>query len=81
MDPGDHRLIAEEALRAQPEALPAGDTLDDALSRTLLLQQYLSSFEAQGLPVVRVQYGRFDDALDKLHEYVLACIKLAVSSA
>ena len=41
-------------------------------------QSITPAFEAAGLPVVRVQYGEFRGVLDKLHEYILQCIKLAM---
>jgi hypothetical protein len=52
----------------------------EALRRMRLLQDYLCAYEAQGLPMVKVSYGAFGEALDKLHEYVLQCIKVAMSS-
>jgi hypothetical protein len=55
-------------------------TVSEALRRVRLLQEYLCAYEAQGLPVVKVSYGAFGEALDKLHEYVLQCIKVAMQS-
>jgi hypothetical protein len=55
-------------------------TVSEALQRVRLLQEYLCAYEAQGLPVVKVSYGAFGEALDKLHEYVLQCIKVAMQS-
>ncbi|GLC37008.1 hypothetical protein PLESTM_000530700 [Pleodorina starrii] len=48
------------------------------LRRAQALQQYLCSFESQGMPVVNVKYGNFHEALDVLHEYVLMCIQAAM---
>ncbi len=90
MDPDDHLLVAEEAC-SRP-AGPAADfegaagaagggrdpELQAGLARARVLQDYLVAFEAAGLPVVRVQYGEFGEVLDKLHEYILQCIKLAM---
>jgi hypothetical protein len=45
------------------------------------LQSYLCAYEAQGLPAVRVQYGQMGAALDAMHEYVLQCIKCAMTGA
>lgn len=83
MDRSDHRMIAEESMRSAqgPEpGLPGPhvDNLEDIMSRTLCIQDYLAGFEVQGLPLIRVQYGRFDEALDKMHEYILQCIKAAM---
>lgn len=55
-------------------------SVQEALRRVRLLQEYLCAYEAQGLPVVKVSYGAFGEALDKLHEYVLQCIKVAMQS-
>lgn len=55
-------------------------TLPEALRRMRLLQEYLCAYEAQGLPVVKVSYGAMSEALDKLHEYILQCIKVAMQS-
>jgi hypothetical protein len=57
-----------------------GVTVAEALRRVRLLQEYLCAYEAQGLPVVKVSYGAFGEALDRLHEYVLQCIKVAMQS-
>jgi hypothetical protein len=53
----------------------------EALRRMRLLQEYLCAYEAQGLPVVKVTYGNFGEALDKLHEYILQCIKCAMTES
>eukprot|EP00879_Flechtneria_rotunda_P008427 GHRR01008828.1.p1 GENE.GHRR01008828.1~~GHRR01008828.1.p1 ORF type:complete len:921 (+),score=400.41 GHRR01008828.1:941-3703(+) len=68
---------ASDSLQAgtEPHAKVA---MADALHRMRLLQDYLCAYEAQGLPVVKVSYGNFGEALDKLHEYILQCIKVAM---
>ncbi|KXZ45168.1 hypothetical protein GPECTOR_57g458 [Gonium pectorale] len=50
----------------------------EVLRRSQVIQQYLCSFETQGLPVITVKYGNFGEALDILHEYVLMCIQAAM---
>jgi hypothetical protein len=50
----------------------------EAIRKARVLQDYLCVYEGQGLPVVRVSYGNFGEALDKLHEYILQCIKVAM---
>jgi hypothetical protein len=87
MDEQDHGLVAEEA-QARPAADYDGSgpadgelherELAEGLARMRALQEYLVTFEAAGLPVVKLQYGDFGDVLDKLHEYILQCIKLAM---
>jgi len=61
----------------------AGGVIDteqvrEAIRKARVLQDYLCVYEGQGLPVVRVSYGNFGEALDKLHEYILQCIKVAM---
>jgi len=51
--------------------------LDEALRRARVIQDYLTSFEAQGLPVVRLQYGV--EGVDRIHEYILQCIQVAMA--
>jgi hypothetical protein len=49
----------------------------EALRRARVVQRYLAGFEAQGLPVVRLQFGV--DGVDRIHEYVLQCIQVAMT--
>lgn len=55
----------------------AGPPLREALRRARAVQEYLTSFEAQGLPVVRLQYGV--EGVDRIHEYILQCIQVAMA--
>jgi hypothetical protein len=64
----------------QQQQQGGAESVGEALRRVRLLQEYLCAYEAQGLPVVKVSYGAFGEALDKLHEYVLQCIKVAMQS-
>jgi hypothetical protein len=54
-----------------------GPPLREALRRARVVQEYLTSFEAQGLPVVRLQYGA--EGVDRIHEYILQCIQVAMA--
>lgn len=80
------RVAAAGAVDGSDESLEAPGTVQaaaavgsqEALRRMRLLQEYLCAYEAQGLPVVKVSYGNFSEALDKLHEYILQCIKVAM---
>jgi len=81
--------VGTDAVAQVPTASAAGAingsklavSAEDALRRMRLLQEYLCAYEAQGLPVVKVSYGNFGEALDKLHEYILQCIKVAMESS
>ncbi|GBF91278.1 2-phosphoglycerate kinase [Raphidocelis subcapitata] len=94
MDEEDHALVAQDALACQPRgaapddpaAAPGGGggggggpppQLREALRRARVVQDYLTAFEGQGLPVVRLQYGA--DGVDRIHEYVLQCIQVAMA--
>ncbi|GLI69616.1 hypothetical protein VaNZ11_014283 [Volvox africanus] len=55
-----------------------GPEAEEVLRRAQTIQQYLCTFESQGMPVLNVRYGNFGEALDVLHEYVLMCIQAAM---
>lgn len=87
MDQPDHMLMAEEAMSNQQQAAssagascqdPGNGPMLSALRRMRIIQEYLCAYEAQGLPLVKVSYGNYAEALDKLHEYILQCIKTAM---
>jgi hypothetical protein len=61
---------------ASGQAAAAVPPASEALRRARVVQDYLCSFEAQGLPVVRLQYG-VEGAIDRVHEYILQCIQVA----
>eukprot|EP01025_Chloroclados_australasicus_P021719 TRINITY_DN2273_c0_g1_i9.p1 TRINITY_DN2273_c0_g1~~TRINITY_DN2273_c0_g1_i9.p1 ORF type:complete len:1144 (-),score=201.51 TRINITY_DN2273_c0_g1_i9:348-3779(-) len=46
--------------------------------RMRVLQEYLEAYKHHGVPVVKIEIGRFRDALDRLHEYLLQCIEMNV---
>eukprot|EP00775_Hariotina_reticulata_P011609 gene11609-11753_t len=79
------RSVVAQTTVASAAGLASGSkvavTAEDAIRRMRLLQEYLCAYEAQGLPVVKVSYGSFGEALDKLHEYILQCIKVAMESS
>jgi hypothetical protein len=77
---GGGRGCMHDGAEAAWQQQQSGVTVAEALRRVRLLQEYLCAYEAQGLPVVKVSYGAFGEALDKLHEYVLQCIKVAMQS-
>ncbi|GIL47897.1 hypothetical protein Vafri_4525 [Volvox africanus] len=66
-----------EGLGKRPSEADGPDP-EEVLRRAQTIQQYLCTFESQGMPVLNVRYGNFGEALDVLHEYVLMCIQAAM---
>jgi hypothetical protein len=79
MDEPDHRLMAEDALARRQQIQQKKHEADEAAAfwRARALQAHLASYERQGLPVLRVRYGAFTEAVDALHDYALRCIRLS----
>ena len=44
----------------------------------LLPQAHLCGYAARAVPVVRTGLAGFGDALDRLHDYLLTCIQMAL---
>jgi hypothetical protein len=90
--PADHRIMAEPWLAAQlarwrppgvgggsEEATDGGRGAEELVMRRLLeVQEYLGGYGEVGVPVVPVDLLNFDATLDRLHDYVLSCVQLAM---
>ena len=74
LDPEEYPLAAERWLAAQMPSPDGGDAHRHALQQLLALQDYLSSYEASGVPVMPTGVLNSNDTLNTLHEYVLSCI-------
>ena len=61
-----------------PPPLDPDPDLEACLACAAVLQDYLTAYESHGLPVIPVAYGNFSGALDRLHEYILQCIQVAM---
>ncbi|PKU79376.1 hypothetical protein MA16_Dca000721 [Dendrobium catenatum] len=62
--------------------IPLSPADQDKLIHNLkTIQNYLCSFESQGLTVVNISATTFPQTLDRLHNYLLECIERGVSAA
>ncbi|GAB4819330.1 hypothetical protein N2152v2_006376 [Parachlorella kessleri] len=71
--------------QASAAVVEAGEDEEEApgsseavLRRLQVLQDYLRAYGAVGVPVVEVNVGGFHATLDKLHDYLLACIEMSL---
>ena len=48
------------------------------LGRLRALQAHLTGYAARSVPVVRLELAAFNEALDRLHDYLLLCIQMAM---
>lgn len=48
------------------------------LERLRVLQSHLCSYVQRSVPVVKVDLANFSDTLDRLHDYLLLCIQMAM---
>ncbi|XP_020672553.1 uncharacterized protein LOC110092375 [Dendrobium catenatum] len=78
----DHKALLEEwiSTRTYGENCPVQDQ-DKLIHNLKTIQNYLCSFESQGLTVVNISATTFPQTLDRLHNYLLECIERGVSAA
>ena len=48
------------------------------LERVRVLQEHLCSYAQRSVPVVKLELADFNAALDRLHDYLLLCIQMAM---
>ncbi len=48
------------------------------LERLRVLQSHMCSYEQRCVPVVKVELANFNETLDRLHDYLLLCIQMAM---
>nr|CAB3502327.1 unnamed protein product [Digitaria exilis] len=78
----DHKALLEEwiATRAfRDNCLP--QDLRKLINNLKLIQDYLCSFESQGLTIVDMSANSFPQTLDWLHSYLLQCIERRLLAA
>ncbi|TYJ42232.1 hypothetical protein E1A91_A03G075100v1 [Gossypium mustelinum] len=77
----DHKALLEERIttRTLNGKCVVQDT-DKLITNLKTIQNYLCSFESQGLTVVNVAATTFPQTLDWLHGYLLQCIEQGISS-
>lgn len=78
----DHKALLEEwiSTRTFGEKCPVQDQ-GKLIQNLKTIQDYLCSFESQGLTVVNISATTFPQTLDRLHNYLLECIERGVSAA
>ncbi|PKA49373.1 hypothetical protein AXF42_Ash014275 [Apostasia shenzhenica] len=78
----DHKALLEEwiSTRTFGDKYPFQDQ-DKLICNLKTIQDYLCSFESQGLSVVNISATTFPQTLDRLHNYLLECIERGVSAA
>lgn len=75
MDPEEYPIMAEEWLRRQLPTHSGAAEQERTLEQVIALQEYLSSYNDAGVPVMTTGVLKFQDTLDSLHDYVLECIQ------
>ncbi len=50
----------------------------NTLERLRVLQSHLCSYVQRSVPVVKVELANFNETLDRLHDYLLLCIQMAM---
>ncbi|KAJ1691594.1 hypothetical protein LUZ63_015749 [Rhynchospora breviuscula] len=78
----DHKALLEEwiATRAFGDESLMQDR-QKLINNLKTIQDYLCSFEPQGINVVNISASTFTQTLDTLHNYLLQCIERGVSAA
>lgn len=78
----DHKALLEEwiSTRTFGDKYLSQDQ-DKLISNLKIIQDYLCSFESQGLTTVNISATTFPQTLDWLHSYLLQCIEQGVSAA
>ncbi|KAK9138748.1 hypothetical protein Sjap_009342 [Stephania japonica] len=78
----DHKALLEEwiSIRTYRDKSLSQDQ-NKLISNLKTIQDYLCSFESQGLTVVNISATTFPQTLDWMHSYLLQCIERGISSA
>ncbi|KAG0575024.1 hypothetical protein KC19_VG311800 [Ceratodon purpureus] len=81
----DHETLLEEwiACRASEmgSSTPTQEEKEALLRKLQTIEDYLTSFEAQGMTVVNLSATAFPQTLDWLHSYLLECIEHGCSTS
>ncbi|TXG70643.1 hypothetical protein EZV62_005578 [Acer yangbiense] len=75
----DHKALLEEWISTHTFSDESLDK-DGLISNLKTIQDYLCSFNSQGLKVVNISATTFPQTLDWLHGYLLQCIEQGISS-
>ncbi|KAG9452302.1 hypothetical protein H6P81_005206 [Aristolochia fimbriata] len=75
----DHKALLEEWISTRTYGVAKDQ--EKVISNLKIIQDYLCSFESQGLTVVNISATTFPQTLDWLHSYLLQSIERGTSSA
>ncbi|KAL3696986.1 hypothetical protein R1sor_011062 [Riccia sorocarpa] len=76
----DHQTLLEEWIACRSmDGTGCGEEKEALVSKLQTLQDYLCSFESQGVKVVDISATTFPQTLDWLHSYLLQCIERGCS--
>ncbi|EIE20940.1 hypothetical protein COCSUDRAFT_54287 [Coccomyxa subellipsoidea C-169] len=85
MDDVDHELLVREWHACHAGAARDGEASGgpeerarSTLERLRVLQSHMCSYEQRCVPVVKVELANFNETLDRLHDYLLLCIQMAM---
>ena len=71
-------LLGDWVARRWPDGAP-GNAVERATQAVQVLVQHFGQYGEVGVPVFTVSLQGFSDALDAMHDYLLACIELAMN--
>ena len=57
---------------------PQSSKAEGTLRRLRVLQSHLCGYALRSIPVVDMELASFNDTLDRLHDYLLLCIEMAM---
>eukprot|EP00249_Psilotum_nudum_P009924 c22235_g1_i2 orf=321-1817(+) len=82
MDEFDHKMLLEEwiACRSNNGVLITEAEEKGLMNNLMSIQEYLCSFESQGMTVVNISATTFPKTLDKIHSHLLQCIEEGCAS-
>lgn len=72
---------ADESVTETPAQYSSALIKVTASSSACALQAHLCGYEARAVPVVRTGLADFGDTLDRLHDYLLTCIQVALEQS
>lgn len=85
MAPVDHEILLEEwvACRASEvgNSAPTKEEKEALIRRLQTIEDYLTSFESQGMTVVNLSATTFPQTVDWVHSFLLECIEQGSSSS
>lgn len=81
MEESDHRVLIQEWHARQLNGCSSPDYPESVYQRLHSLQDRLCRYAQRDVPVVHVSIASFPTVLDKLHDYLLKCIEVAMQGS